>query len=213
MHIEINPRSLLNLEQICEILYKLHPSVLDELVDIERSLGCILGPNDMNNLSFEQREKLTEIKSFEEDDNKKFHEDKKLEEDSTDDDDHDFKKLINLMHGDGDYAEDIFVFNRLLKYLQLDTDEYIPIKINIEVEDPVIRRKVRELVRALERTGAPEKFYLNKREIDCDAYFAEGYNLTMNEEQEKKKRKFLDNRNYEDLKEILIKKKLYQPHF
>ena len=213
MHIEINPRSLLNLEQICEILYKLHPSVLDFLVDMQRSTGCILGCNDMNNLSFEQREKLTELKSVEEDDNKKFHKEDKTDDDDDDDDDYDFKKLVNMMHGDGDYAEDIFVFNRLLKYLQLDTDEYIPIKINIEVEDPVIRRKVRELVRALERTGAPEKFYLNKREIDCDAYFAEGYNLTMNEEQEKKKRKFLDNRNYEDLKEILIKKKLYQPHF
>ena len=43
MHIEINPRSLQNLEQICEILYKLHPSVLDELVDMERRLGKILG--------------------------------------------------------------------------------------------------------------------------------------------------------------------------
>ena len=29
MKIEINPRSLLNLEHICEVLYKLHPSVLD----------------------------------------------------------------------------------------------------------------------------------------------------------------------------------------
>ena len=209
MHIEINPRSLLNLEQICEILYKLHPSVLDELVDIERSLGCILGPNDMNNLSFEQREKLTEIKSFEEDDNKKFHEDKKLEEDSTDDDDHDFKKLINLMHGDGDYAEDIFVFNRLLKYLQLDTYEYIPIKINIEIEDPVIGKKVRELIQALEKTKAPEQFYLNKREIDSDAYFAEGYGLTMNEEQKKKMEDLFSKKDPEELKKLLIKEKLY----
>ena len=32
MRIEINPRSLLNLENICEVLYKLHPSVLDYLV-------------------------------------------------------------------------------------------------------------------------------------------------------------------------------------
>ena len=209
MHIEINPRSLLNLEQICEILYKLHPSVLDELVDIERSLGCILGPNDMNNLSFEQREKLTEIKSFEEDDNKKFHEDKKLEEDSTDDDDHDFKKLINLMHGDGDYAEDIFVFNRLLKYLQLDTYEYIPIKINIEIEDPVIGKKVRELIQALEKTKAPEQFYLNKREIDYYAYFAEGYGLTMNEEQEKNMEDLFSKKDPEELKKLLIKEKLY----
>ena len=29
MRIQINPRSLLNLENICEVLYKLHPSVLD----------------------------------------------------------------------------------------------------------------------------------------------------------------------------------------
>ena len=39
MRIEINPRSLLNLEHICEVLYKLHPSVLDDLVEMERSLG------------------------------------------------------------------------------------------------------------------------------------------------------------------------------
>ena len=200
MHIEINPRSLLNLEQICEILYKLHPSVLDELVGMERSLGCILGSNDMDNLSFEQREKLTELKSVEEDDNKKFHKDKKLEEDRTDDD---FKKLVNMLHGDGDYAEDIFVFNRLLKYLQLDTDEYIPIKINIEIEDPVIGKKVRELIQA------PEQFYLNKREIDYDAYFAEGYGLTMNEEQKKKKEDLFSKNDPEELKKLLIKEKLY----
>ena len=206
MHIEINPRSLLNLEQICEILYKLHPSVLDFLVDMQRSTGCILGCNDMNNLSFEQREKLTELKSVEEDDNKKFHKDKKLEEDRTDDD---FKKLVNMLHGDGDYAEDIFVFNRLLKYLQLDTDEYIPIKINIEIEDPVIGKKVRELIQALEKTKAPEQFYLNKREIDSDAYFAEGYGLTMNEEQKNKMEDLFSKKDPEELKKLLIKEKLY----
>ena len=206
MHIEINPRSLLNLEQICEILYKLHPSVLDFLVDMQRSTGCILGCNDMDNLSFEQREKLTELKSVEEDDNKKFHKDKKLEEDRTDDD---FKKLVNMLHGDGDYAEDIFVFNRLLKYLQLDTDEYIPIKINIEIEDPVIGKKVRELIQALEKTKAPEQFYLNKREIDYDAYFAEGYGLTMNEEQKKKEEDLFSKNDPEELKKLLIKEKLY----
>ena len=209
MHIEINPRSLLNLEQICEILYKLHPSVLDYLVDMQRSSGCILGINNLNNLSFEQREKITELKIDEKDDNKKFHEDKKLEEDRTDDDDDDFKKLVNFMHGDGDYPEDIFVFNRLLKYLQHDTYEYIPIKINIEIEDPVIGKKVRELIQALEKTKAPEQFYLNKREIDYDAYFAEGYGLTMNEEQKKKKEDLFSKKDPEKLKKLLIKEKLY----
>ena len=60
MLIEINPRSLLNLEHICEILYKLHPSVLNDLVEMERSLGKILGTIYLNNLSFEEREFLAD---------------------------------------------------------------------------------------------------------------------------------------------------------
>ena len=55
MRIEINPRSLLNLENICEVLYKLHPSVLDDLVEMERSLGKILGTIDLDNVSLEER--------------------------------------------------------------------------------------------------------------------------------------------------------------
>ena len=117
--------------------------------------------------------------------------------------------MINIMHGDGEYPEDIFVFKRLLKYLQLDTYEYIPIKIYVEVEDPVIGKKVRELVRVLERTDAPEQFYLHKREEDTDAYFAEGYGLTMNEEQKKKKEDLFLNHDPEKLKKLLIKEKLY----
>ena len=211
MLIEINPTSLLNLEHICEILYKLHPSVLDELVDMERTIGSVLGMNDTHNLSFEQREKLTELRSDEEDD-KKFHEDKKLEELDEDefDKDFEFRKMIKILHGDGDYDGDIFRFKKLLKYLQLDTYEYIPIKINVEIEDPVIGKKVRELVRALENTRAPEQFYLNKREIDCQAYFAEGYKiLSMSEEQQKKYDDFLSETDPEKLEKLLIKEKLY----
>ena len=61
MQIEINPRSLLNLENICEVLYKLHPSVLDYLVDMERTLGSILGFNEPKNLSLEKRELLNNL--------------------------------------------------------------------------------------------------------------------------------------------------------
>ena len=43
MRIQINPHSLLNLENICEVLYKLHPFVLNDLVEMERSLGEVLG--------------------------------------------------------------------------------------------------------------------------------------------------------------------------
>ena len=60
MRIEINPRSLLNLEHICEVLYKLHPSVLDDLVQMERSLGKVLGFIDFDNLSMEEREFLAD---------------------------------------------------------------------------------------------------------------------------------------------------------
>ena len=218
MHIEINPRSLKNLEQICEILYKLHPSVLEYMVvNLIEDIGCILGCNDENNLTFEQREKLTSFRVEEDkEDNKEVEEDKEdnkeVEEDKEDnkeDEECSFKEIVNIMHGDGEYPEDIFVFNRLLKYLQHDTDEYIPIKINIEVEDPVIGKKVKLLVNFLEKTDAPEQFYLHKREEDSYAYFAEGYGLTMNEEQKKKEEDLFSKNDPEELKKLLIKEKLY----
>ena len=195
MKIEINPRSLLNLENICEVLYKLHPSVLNYLVDMERTLGSILGFNDMDNLSIEQREIFGTLKiSNIEDQLPKL-----------DKDDKDFL----LPENDKGKLYDLECFNKLYKYLQLDTYEYIPIKIYIEVEDPVIGKKVRELVRALEKTGAPEQFYLNKREIDWEAYFAEGYNFSINKEQKKKSDDIFFNNDYEALEKILIKEKLY----
>ena len=56
MRIEINPRSLLNLEHICEVLYKLHPIVLDELIEMQRSLGGVLGTIKTDNMTLEERE-------------------------------------------------------------------------------------------------------------------------------------------------------------
>ena len=100
-------------------------------------------------------------------------------------------------------------FHNLRKYIQLNTDEYIPMKIYVEVEDPVIGRKDRELVGALERTRAPEQFYLGKKEMDEDAYFAEGYGLKMNEEQKKKFDDFFWGEDVEGLEELLRKEKLY----
>ena len=100
-------------------------------------------------------------------------------------------------------------FHNLRKYIQLDTYEYIPMKIYVEVEDPVIGKKVKELVEALEKTRAPEQFYLNKKEADEDAYFAEGYGLTMNEEQRKKFEDFYDGEDAENLEILLREKKLY----
>ena len=210
MRIEINPRSLLNLEHICEVLYKLHPSVLNELIGIERSLGSVLGCIDLNNPSLEEREFLAD--TYEEKDysnepmeiqGNKFNQIKF-------DNKKDFSDFLDKLRScrkEDDYNN--YMFDKLRKYIQLDTDEYIPMKISVEVEDPIIGKKVQELVRALEKTRAPEQFYLNKKEMDEDAYFAESYGLTMNEEQKKELNDFLDGEDVEGLKELLRKEKLY----
>ena len=233
MRIQINPRSLLNLEHICEVLYKLHPSVLDDLVEMERSLGDILGVINLNNLSLKEREFLSDnyqeedysSESITQDDQgvkvttktfdnredvikclneyKSYNPNTKIltEEDSTSQ----LSKYITELEEDKNYIQ----FHNLRKYLQLDTDEYIPMKIYVEVEDPVIGKKVKELVEALEKTRAPEQFYYNKKEMDEDAYFAEGYEFTMNKEQKKQRDEFLDKEDVESLEKLLRKEKLY----
>ena len=207
MCIEINPRSLLNLEHICEVLYKLHPSVLDDLVEMERSLGKILGTIDLDNVSLEEREFLSRNYQEEDYSSESITQDDKGVKvtDNKEDSTSRLLKYITELEEDKNYIE----FHNLKKYLQLDTDEYIPMKIYVEVEDPVIGKKVKELVEALEKTRAPEQFYLNKKELDEDAYFAEGYGLTMNEEQRKQRDDFLDGKDVEGLKEILRKENLY----
>ena len=223
MRIEINPTSLLNLENICEVLYKRHPSVLDMLVDMERSLGSVLGFIDIDNPSLEEREFIANnyvekdyssepmekkdlpFKTIEElllKTKEKLIEEKDLSS-LTDED----KMELVMAPKEDKYKSHIF--HNLRKYIQLDTDEYIPVKISVEVEDPVIGKKVRELVRALEKTRAPEQFYFNKKEMDEDAYFAEGYGLTMNEEQKNKLDEFFWGEDVEGLKELLRKEKLY----
>ena len=246
MGIEINPRSLLNLEHICEVLYKLHPSVLDDLVEMERSLGDILGVIDLNNLSLKEREFLSRHAQEEDYSSEPITQDDKgvkvttktfdnredaikclneyksnnpnvkilneyKDEDEDEDEDEEFKKQLKKFKNKYFNEEKLnsYHFHNLRKYLQLDTYEYIPMKIYVEVEDPVIGKKVKELVEPLEKTRAPEQFYLNKKELDEDAYFAEGYGLTMNEEQEKQRDDFFWGEDVEGLKELLIKEKLY----
>ena len=237
MRIEINPRSLLNLQNICEVLYKLHPSVLNDLIEMERSLGKILGTIDLDNVSLEEREFLSRNyqeedysselnkgvqvtkKSFNNKDVNKFLDEYKsnnpnvkiLNEDEDEDEDEEFKKQLNKFKNKYFNEENVnsYHFHNLRKYIQLDTYEYIPIKIYIEVEDPINGRKVKELVEALEKTRAPEQFYLHKKEVDEDAYFAEGYGLTVNEEQKKKFDDFFWSEDAEGLEELLRKEKLY----
>ena len=179
MNIEINPRSLLNLENICEVLYKLHPYVLDELLKMERNFGGILGKLNLSNLALEKREFLSKFTQK------------------------DYKGKIIKRN------ENARRFHNLRRYIQRDTNEYIPIKIYVEIGDPVIGKKVRELVKALEKTRAPEQFCLGKKEMDEDAYFTEGYGLKMNEEQKKKFDDFYNGEDEESLEKLLNKEKLY----
>ena len=212
MRIEINPRSLLNLKNICEVLYKLHPLVLDDLVGMSRSLGKILGTIDLNNMSLEEREFLADIRKkvdfSKKPENNRFKEemDKSNNPNAYDKDEkNNFLNTIQELKKDKNACS----FHNLRKYIQLDTDEYIPIKISVEVEDYILGKKVRELVEALEQTRAPEQFYLNKKEMNEDAYFAEGYGLTMNEEQLKQRDDFLSCEDVEGLERFLRSEKLY----
>ena len=217
MLIQINPHSLLNLQHICEVLYKLLPSVLNDLVEMERSLYIfldILGFINLKNPSLKEREFLANI--VEEVDYSKEPEEpmevNKIKKVLDDVDEEKIKELIfnnDMESKELKEHEKTMRFHNLRKYIQLDTDEYIPMKIYVEVEDPVIGKKLKELVKALEKTRAPEQFYLNKKELDEDAYFAEGYNLTMNEEQTKKWRDFYDGEDVEGLEKLLREKKLY----
>ncbi|CAH3166485.1 unnamed protein product [Porites lobata] len=178
-------------------------SVLNDLIEMERSLGKILGIIDLDNLSLEEREFLAN--NAKEVDFSK--EPVKTEEPKTQEEFYKMleSKAIRKMKEN----ENACRFHNLRKYIQLDTDEYIPMKIYVEVEDPIIGKKVKELVEALEKTRAPEQFYLHKKEADEDAYFAEGYGLTMNEEQKKKFNDFFWGEDVEGLEELLRKEKLY----
>ena len=239
MRIEINPTSLNNLKNICEVLYKLHPYVLDSLIKMERTMGNVLGKVDLSNMSLAEREFLSRnygeetesitpmkdetvsiipmeddepttkptynyiIKCLKEDSKKK--EMDEMNELSKTNDTTKLLKKIQELKEDDNFRK----FHNLRTYIQLDSYEYIPMKITVEVEDPVIGKKVRELVKALEKTRAPEQFYLNKKEMDEYAYFAEGYGLTMNEEQKRQSDDFFDGEDVKGLKELLKKEKLY----
>ena len=182
MRIEINPRSLLNLEHICEVLYKLHPSVLDVLIEIERSLGKVSGLIDLDNTSLEEREFLAD--NYEEKDyssepvsqdvkiTTQFHNNiedlrKVLDEYKsnnpnvkilTEESDSILLKTIAELKKDKNSKK----FYNLRKYLQLDTNEYIPIKIYVEVEDPVIGKKFRNWLELLKKLELQNSFILIK---------------------------------------------------
>ena len=118
MKIEINSRSLLNLEHICEVLYKLHPLVLDHLVEMERTLGKVLGFIDTSNMSMEEREFVSN--NYVEG----AYSNEAMEEDNSTSDI--LNKRITNNPNENEYEIEINCrkFDTLRKYLQLNTDEY-----------------------------------------------------------------------------------------
>ena len=120
MKIEINPKSLLNLEHICEVLYKLHPSVLDYLVEMQRSLGNILGFIDLNNPSLEEREFLANI-SEKEDYSLPMEEDKIIDPKKYSSLTYEDKMELAMASNEDDKYKS-HKFGRLLKYIQLDNN-------------------------------------------------------------------------------------------
>ena len=213
MRIEVNPNSLFKLEGICEVLYKLHPYVLDYLLDMERTLGPIFGGiMDVNNMTLDQREILTNIipKVDFSTEKVEVYKDPDRIYILRDYDEKDEKSLLLkvIKKFQKEYYDDRF--RHLRKYIQLSTDDYIPMKLYVEVEDNIIGKKVKKLVEALQNHEYLDEFTLNKKELDEDAYFAGQYNdFELSEEARKQRDDFLDKKDEDGLRELLKKEKLY----
>ena len=102
-------------------------------------------------------------------------------------------------------------FDNLLKYLKLDTDEYIPIEFYVKVEDRLVGEKVKELIKILERTKAKEEFSNMRREEDWHAYFGKSYkDEELSKKQLSKRDKLFSIKDVDKLQKLLIKKNLYE---
>ena len=154
MLIEINPKNILNLENVFKVFYKLHPIVLDFLLylaldelekldldlDFDLDLGNILKRKKPVNDDYEN-----------------------VEEDS-------------YLEHDNDKIES---FNYYLQFFYCKTNEYIPIKFYIEVDDLEKVKKIKDLIRVMEISKDPENYYDSKREVDYEACFSKGYKYSL----------------------------------
>ena len=62
MKIHLKFKSLSYARDAAEFLYRLHPSVLKQALDLKRSFSSNLGFIDLKNLTYEQREQLSKIR-------------------------------------------------------------------------------------------------------------------------------------------------------
>ena len=62
MKVHLKFKSLIYARDAAEFLYKLHPSVLKQALELKRSFGSILGFIDLNYLTYEKREQLSKLR-------------------------------------------------------------------------------------------------------------------------------------------------------
>ena len=177
MRIEIKPTTLKNLEHTCHVLYQLHPTVLDFVLENYRNFDSVLGDyGDLSDITFEQREFLSKM----------FDPEKPRME------------PIKVKQGNR-------AFHDLRQYLRPESDNFIPIRFYIEVDDPIYRRKIKEVIEALKTGNSPEEIVMDKNEKDQIAFFAEGYGIKMTEEQEELEDKFMNEEDHIKLEKLLKK--------
>ena len=192
MRIEINPKNILNVENVFKVLYKLHPLALDFLLFI--ALDEI---EDIDKLPLERREIFKVIQKGNIFTKRKIpiipikpkynKDEEELEYDA-------YQEKTQDM---------IDSFNYLLKFLQINTSEYIPIKFYIEVEDIEIGKKLQALIRVMEISKDPENYYDEKREVDYYACFSKGYNYSLTSNRNRKMYNFFNKCNLQSLYNIL----------
>ena len=225
MQIKISPKNLQTLEVICEILYKLHPEVLDNLLDMEETLGPILGLHNINDDLTSEQVDIFEKLGIGLENLLKQEEQEEQEEQEDKLNNIKFDQILNCLNHDiikkfGTEVEKIqqqeeelnnIKFDELSKYIKLDTKEYIPIEFYVKVEDILVGEKVQKLIKILERTKAKEEFSNMRREEDWTAYFCESYSSKkFSEKQQIERDNIFQNKDVNKLKKLLIKQNLYE---
>ena len=151
MKINLKIKSVQYAKYVAEFLYKLHPVVLKEQFESKKSFGKIFGFIDLNNLDYDQREQLANLK-FEE------------------------KSINEMMLSSNEISEqkkeeleENLKYNKYLNEIsKSERKDFINLDFYIEVEDRKYGRMLSEFFDNLTE-GCLEQAVLCKREEDEDA--------------------------------------------
>ena len=155
MKINLKIKSVRYAKYVAEFLYKLHPVVLKEQLDVKKSFGKVLGFNDLNNLDYDKREQFAKLNDLSNKDNE-------VRERSIDD----------LFLNSDEVTEEIEQNIKYNKYLNEISNsqrkDFINLDFFIEVEDRQYGRMLAEFFDHLTE-GCLEQAVLCKREEAEDA--------------------------------------------